>query len=99
MRTSQDSPHSTFDSCGYSTWEGETGRRTRYRRGYFVKRCRHSFFVKRCRYGGGSGCFRAGQLGCFWRGCHAYALYSIASVQSVSEEDDAEPDLGGRAAK
>lgn len=94
MRTSQDSPHSSSDSCGCFTWEGKTGRRTRYRR---------SFFVKRGRYGGGSGCIRAGQLGCFWRGGHAYFLYSIVSVNLVLKEDNADdsprPDLRGKAVR
>ena len=90
--------------------EGRIGGRERYRRGYFVKRCRH---------GGGSGFFRAEQRGYSGRGRYFYALCDIdwvntsggtvspgASVgqsPSVSEEDETDdspsPELGGRAAR
>lgn len=84
MRTSKDSPHSSSDSCGCSTWEDETGRWTKYRRGYFVERFRQEY---PCR----TAPVLLERVPCL-------PTYSIASVQSISEEDEADesptPDLG-----
>ena len=97
------------DSRGYPMREGCTGRRSRYRNGYCVERCRHEK---------DSGYIRAQQRGYFEGFCSVYAPVTSAGVNAaggtsspgapvesspfVSEEDEADdipsPKLGGRVA-